>query len=206
MGLVEVGDRLLRPDAVILIDGRSGAGKSTFADRLVAAWPSGPRPVLVRMDDIYPGWGGLESASEHVWRELLAPRAAGLPARWRRHDWSLDRPAEWTAVPPDAPLVIEGCGTLSRVNATVADLGIWLEAAPGVRKRRALARDAGAFDGHWDMWSAQMESFVEREAPVASADVVLRNDDGEATGWLGEAPGRRAPGETVRDHGGRQPS
>ena len=46
--------------AVILIDGPSGAGKSTLADRLIAAWPTDAAPQLVRLDDVYPGWGGLD--------------------------------------------------------------------------------------------------------------------------------------------------
>lgn len=182
--LQTVADRLRRRDAVVLIDGRSGAGKSTFADRLVASWPGPTRPVLVRMDDVYPGWGGLDAASEHVQRELLAPRSTGGSGRWRRHDWVTGRPAEWNDVPADRPLVLEGCGSLSRAGAAVADVRIWLDADEATRKRRALARDAGAFDDHWDMWTDQMEAFVARERPLALADVVLRSDGGTAHGWL----------------------
>lgn len=192
------GDALTRPDAVVVIDGRSGAGKSTFADRLVAAWPSRTEPVLVRMDDIYPGWNGLDAASEHIRRMLLEPRAAGRPAGWRRHDWDRDAPAEWHAVPGDRPLVIEGCGSLSRRNAEHADLRIWLEADGTIRKVRALARDAGAFDDHWDMWTDQMELFVEREDPVDSADLVLRNDDGEAFQALAASSMLRPPADVSR--------
>lgn len=188
---IDVPDVLRQSDAVVLIDGRSGAGKSTFADRLVASWPGAVRPVLVRMDDIYPGWSGLDDASSHVGECLIAPRATGQTARWRRHDWVHDRPAEWHVVPAGVPLVIEGCGTLSRTNASLADLRIWLEASPDLRKRRALTRDAGAFDAHWEMWTAQMESFVRREDPVSSANVVIDNDDGHAVEWIGIAGGGR---------------
>jgi hypothetical protein len=182
--LPAVARRLGRRNAVVLVDGRSGAGKSTFADRLVASWPGPSQPVLVRMDDIYPGWGGLDAGSEHVRRELLAPRSAGGDGRWRRHDWVTGRPAEWNDVPADRPLVVEGCGSLSRANAAVADLRIWLDADETTRKQRALARDAGAFDDHWDMWTEQMEAFVAREMPVALADVVLRSDGGGPQSWL----------------------
>ncbi|PSL39739.1 hypothetical protein CLV49_3388 [Labedella gwakjiensis] len=192
----DVRSELRRSDGIVLIDGRSGAGKSTFADLLVSRWPGEVPPVLVRMDDIYPGWSGLDDASEQVWSELLAPRAVGMPGRWRRHDWVLGRSAEWHDVPADRPLVIEGCGTLSRTNASAASLRIWLEAGPVVRKRRALTRDAGAFDGHWDMWTDQMESFIGREDPIASADLVLGNDGGEAADWLDDVLDR-STGTTV---------
>lgn len=175
---------LLRDDAVVLIDGPSGAGKSTFARSLVEDWPGRVRPELVRMDDIYPGWSGLDAASIHLVDSVLRPRAAERTARWQRHDWADDRGAEWHTVPADRPLVVEGCGSLSREAASLADLRIWLDAPAEVRKRRALARDAGAFDAHWDMWSAQVDAFIRREEPQRLADVVIRNEDGEARSWI----------------------
>lgn len=159
---------------VILLDGPSGAGKSSLADALVAAWPGATAPTLVRMDDIYPGWGGLAAAGEHVRAHLLEPRRRAEPARWQRHDWERDTPAEWHAVPPMAPLLVEGCGVLTRANRRLATLTVWLDADDTVRKSRALARDEGAFDAHWDDWQAQFDAFVAAEDPAGSADLVLR--------------------------------
>ncbi len=66
---------------VVLVDGRSGAGKSSLA-LLVAA--EVPGLGIIRLDDIYPGWDGLDAGSSHILEELLEPLSAGLPARWRR--------------------------------------------------------------------------------------------------------------------------
>ena len=49
--------------AVLLIDGRSGSGKTELARAVVAGVPEAQ---LVRLDDLYPGWGGLEEGSR-VW-------------------------------------------------------------------------------------------------------------------------------------------
>jgi uridine kinase len=176
-----------RAGAVVLIDGPSGAGKSTFATQLVAHWPGAERAVLVRMDDIYPGWSGLDAASAHVHEHLLRPRASGAAGRWRRHDWVADRGAEWHIVSPDVTLVVEGCGALSRDTAPLADLRFWIDAPVEVRKRRALERDDGAFDAHWDMWADQVADFERREDPRSLADVVIVNTDGEAAAWIAEA-------------------
>lgn len=169
------------PD-VVLIDGPSGAGKSRLADRLAANWPSSPLPTLVRMDDIYPGWDGLQAGSEHVNRYLLQPRSMGegsTAARWSRFDWTAPagEPEQWQEVDPARPLIVEGCGTLSRANASLATVRIWLDADDQVRKRRALDRDHGGFDAHWDRWQAQFERFVQRERPMERADLIL---DGSA--------------------------
>ena len=162
--------------AIVLIDGPSGAGKSTLADRLLSNWPVAEVPQLVRMDGIYPGWTGLEAANRSVVTELLAPRSAGLPSGWRRWDWVRGRPAEWNSVDPTRPLILEGCGTLNRAAAPFGDVRVWITADDVERKRRALARDGGGFDEHWDQWDADFCAYLARENPIVSADLVLDGD------------------------------
>ncbi|MGR6997007.1 hypothetical protein ACU686_00905 [Yinghuangia aomiensis] len=157
----------------MLIDGPSGAGKSSLADALIAAWPAAGTPRLVRMDDLYPGWDGLEAGSAAVGRDLLEPLRASGSGAWQRWDWGADRPAGRVTVAGDEPLIVEGCGSLSRRNAAVADLAVWLEADDALRKRRALARDGDTFAAEWDRWQAQFDRFVEREHPLALASLVL---------------------------------
>ena len=62
---------------VVLIDGRSGAGKTSLARLLVARWPLTGRVQLVALDSLYPGWDGLDPGVEH--RARADPR----PARQR---------------------------------------------------------------------------------------------------------------------------
>lgn len=156
----------------VLLDGPSGAGKSTLADALVDGWPGAV--TLVRMDNLYPGWGGLAAGGAHVHEHLLAPRHSGGEARWRRHDWESGSPAEWHRVPSNRSLIVEGCGVLTRSNAPLATLRIWLDADNLVRKHRALARDRGGFDAHWDEWDSQYGEFLTDERPSEHADVRLR--------------------------------
>src|SRR4051812_46180191 len=151
---------------VILIDGPSGAGKSSLADRLLAAWPAAGSPRLVRMDDLYPGWDGLDAGSEAVGRDLLEPLRVTGSGTWQRWDWVEHRPAGKYRVDGREPLVIEGCGSLSRRNAAVADLTVWLQADDTLRKRRALARDGAVFAAEWDRWQAEFDRFVAREHPL----------------------------------------
>lgn len=152
---------------VVLVDGRSGAGKSTVADRLVAAWP---RAQLVRMDALTPGWDGLDAASAQV-VELLA----GDPPRWRAWDWSSDAPGAWHGVERDRPLVVEGVGTLTAAARAIATVGVWVELIDDAqRRRRALQRDGDAYRPHWARWAAQEDAYVARELPRDRADIVVR--------------------------------
>jgi uridine kinase len=161
---------------VVLVDGGSGSGKSTLARSLVARWTEtrpGETASLVRLDDMYPGWDGLEDAARRLTDDVLAPLAAGEPARWRRWDWEAGAPAEWHSVDPGAALVVEGSGALSRASRALADLGVWVELDAAERRRRAIARDGEVYEPHWDRWAAQEDRFVARENPDDVADVMI---------------------------------
>ncbi|QIS41871.1 ATP-binding protein [Clavibacter capsici] len=181
----------MRPDAgerrpaLVLVDGPSGSGKSTLADALVrdgdAAALLPPGAQLLRLDDVYPGWDGLEAASRHLEAVLPQMRPGGRP-RWRRWDWGADAPAEWHDLDPARPLVVEGCGSLTRVTARLATHRIWVEADDRVRRARAIARDGESFAVEWERWDAQWRTQVAREDPRGLADVVVRTDAVAAAG------------------------
>jgi uridine kinase len=147
--------------AIILIDGRSGSGKTELGFAVADALGA----QLVRLDDLYPGWQGLEAGSELVRTDVLGRR------RWTRWDWASGALAEEHVVDPDRPLVIEGSGALSRANRAMATLGVWVELDAPTRKARALARDGEAYEPHWDEWAAQEQVFVDRERPDVLADI-----------------------------------
>lgn len=148
---------------IVLIDGGSGSGKTELATRLAPMLDA----ELVRLDDLYPGWDGLEAASRMVHTDVIGG------ARWRRWDWTTDAPAEWHDLDPARPLVVEGCGALSRRSRALATYGIWVELDEPTRKARALARDGAAYAPHWDRWAAQEREFFRRERPDLLADVIL---------------------------------
>lgn len=170
---------------LILIDGPSGAGKSRLADALLMRAPAGAgAPArLVRMDDLYPGWHGLDAGSAAVGRTLLRPLRAGATGGWRRWDWGAQRHTAWNVVGGHAPVVVEGCGSMAAANVRLADLTVWLDADEGLRKRRALARDGATFERHWDEWQRQFVRYAARERPRASAGLVLDVSGWSLDGW-----------------------
>ncbi|MCS6581232.1 nucleoside/nucleotide kinase family protein [Curtobacterium citreum] len=151
--------------AVVLIDGRSGTGKTTLGAQVAEQLGA----QLVHLDDLYPGWDGLRAAADAVVTDVL-----GAPSGYRRWDWVADAPADWVSVDPDLPIVVEGCGALSRPSASLASLRVWLEADDAVRWDRAIGRDGEVFAREWDRWAAQEQAFIAAEHPAGLADVVLR--------------------------------
>ncbi|WP_426319712.1 hypothetical protein [Microbacterium sp. E-13] len=158
---------------VLLIDGRSGAGKSSLARALVARWPLRGRVQLVALDSIYPGWDGLDAGVELARDLILTPHARGVVGVWQRWDWTLGEAAEAHAVDPSLPLIVEGAGLLTPGTARLADVSVWLESPAASRRERALTRDGESYRPHWDRWARQEQRHVLRDDPMRLANLVF---------------------------------
>ena len=164
---------LAAANPVVLIDGRSGAGKTTLARMLVERWPIAGRVQLVALDSIYPGWDGLDGGVERALDGILRPHGRGYLGSWKRWDWEREAEAESHAVDPALGVLIEGSGILTPAGAAIADVRIWLESAETGRKARALKRDGDTYRPHWDRWAAQEREHIARDDPRALATRVI---------------------------------
>ncbi len=147
---------------VLLIDGRSGAGKTVLARELARRTGA----TLVSLDDVYPGWDGLEAGADAVPGII---RDGG----WQRWDWAADAPGEHARIARDGSLIVEGCGAISRASRPLAHHAWWIDRDPAERRERALGRDGDSYAPHWERWAAQEETFARREGSPALADLIL---------------------------------
>ena len=153
---------------IILIDGRSGSGKTELASALAGRLGA----QLVRLDDVYPGWNGLDAGSAAVPRILST-------GRWQRWDWMTGAPAEWHQLDTAMPLIVEGVGAISRASVPLADHALWVELDDETRKVRALERD-DYYAPYWDRWAAQEERLIAREGSRGLADLIVDGNAVEA--------------------------
>ena len=158
---------------VVIVDGPSGSGKSTFATRLAEASGAG----LLRLEDLYPGWDGLDEGAQRLVADVLEPLARGEGATIRRWDWLAMREVEREPLSVEPLLVIEGVGAGSIAAGEFASLLIWLEADTAERHARAMRRDGAMYVDHWDRWAAQEQVTFAREGTRERADRVCRTDD-----------------------------
>ncbi|MBP1327360.1 hypothetical protein JOF28_002592 [Leucobacter exalbidus] len=161
---------------VLIIDGRSGSGKTVLAERAIArAQLAEQDPQLLHVEDLYPGWDGLDAGSRAL---------AGVLARrgYRRYDWIAGEFGEQIAIGPELPLIIEGCGALTAETLAAARTfagpatrvtTLWLECPAAERRARALARDGDTYAPHWRRWAAQEETLYARTRPWLLADRII---------------------------------
>jgi uridine kinase len=155
---------------LVCVDGPSGSGKTSFAARLAGAL--GGAPVL-HMDDVYPGWDGLDAVVPLLRDLVVAPLAAQRPARYRRWDWDRDTYAEEHDLGTPPVLVVEGVGAGSRPVTGRSVLLVWLEAPLDERFRRGIARDGETYRPHWERWARQEVAHFATEGTRARADLLL---------------------------------
>lgn len=154
---------------LVCVDGPAGSGKTTLAAQIATL--AGDATV-VHMDDLYPGWDGLEAVAEPV-LGLLAPLAEDRPGRYRRWDWLAGRRAEEHVVEPAPLLVLEGVASGNLAWARWSTALVWVETAAETRLARGLARDGEEVRPRWVRWMNEEQVVFARERTRERADLVV---------------------------------
>jgi uridine kinase len=161
---------------IVIIDGRAGSGKSTFAEslqqQLFRDGESAPR--VIHMDNIFEGWEGLSLGSDYLVRFILQPLARRETASWQDWSWVKNQRSSWREFSGGTPLIVEGCGSLSERSKEHADIAIWLEASEETRRERWIQRERHL--DKFDFWAAQELDFYAREKSQSLADLVIKTD------------------------------
>jgi uridine kinase len=161
---------------IILIDGRAGSGKSTFAEKLQQQLfrdgESAPR--VIHMDNIFEGWEGLSLGSDYMVRFILNPLARKETASWQDWSWVKNERSSWREFSGGTPLIVEGCGALTERSKEHAFLSLWLEAREETRRARWIERERHL--DKFDFWAAQELDFYAREKSKSLADLIIETD------------------------------
>jgi uridine kinase len=165
---------------LIAIDGHGGAGKSTLARALAAAWP---QALVIEMDDFYrplaereepPASHGADLDLERLVEQVLDPFHSGRAGRYQRYDWEEDRLTTWHDVPARAVILLEGVYSNSQRVRGFLDYSIWVDCPYDVRLRRGVERDGERMRGVWvEEWMPAEDRYVLAQRPDATADLLV---------------------------------
>ncbi|HET8987266.1 MAG TPA: hypothetical protein VFN43_02050 [Humibacillus sp.] len=187
----------LLPDGrgVLLVDGRSGSGKSTFAARAAELLGG----AVVHSDDLawhHDAFAWDDLALAHV----IEPWRRGEDVDYRPPGWvTHDRDGSVTVAADLGVLVVEGVGAGRTTLARHADVVVWVQSDHDEARERGLRRDVELgrtpqeAERFWDEWMAAEEPFLAEDRPWERADLVVNSC---AAAWSSDsttlAPGPRA--------------
>lgn len=163
---------------LIAVDGRSGAGKTTLAVELAALLREHHSVSLFHLEDVYPGWDGLDDGVGRYVERVLRLLRAGRAAHWNAWDWERgqDGPERTTAT---AEIVLlEGVGAAAAAARPYLDAVIWVDADAEVRRRTAIERDGDTYAPFWQRWADQEDAWLAGDDPRAVADVIVQGHRG----------------------------
>ena len=174
--------RSTRGAIIVAIDGAGGAGKSTLANGIQAAYGDSS---IVQVDDFYRPLSDEQRAALDPhrgyeryfdWRRMrdsaLAPLRAGTAARYRRYDWTTNRLAEWIKVAPCAIVMVEGVYSTRPELRRLIDVAIFVDTPRAERRHRMAARGQNPQD--WiDRWMAAEDWYLENIMPAQHADLIV---------------------------------
>ena len=168
-GMLGTGER-----ALVLVDGRSGAGKTTFAAG-VARLLDG---TLVHTDYISWHHDPIDWA-QLLLDEVISPWRRGEAVSFRPPGWVLKARPGAVEVPPGSLLVVEGVGAGRAELAPWAELVVWVQSDRVTARRRGIARDVeygrspGEAEAFWDEWMSAEEPFLAADRPWSRASLVV---------------------------------
>lgn len=163
---------------IIGIDGRSGSGKTVLSTVLAENLSEYYEVTVLRLEDLYRGWNGLQEGIELFSQEVLPKLAAGETATYQTWDWHSTDASDGAlgstvSTEPTEVILCEGVGVGVRANRELLDVLIWLRVPDEVRYDRAMGRDGASYIEQWDNWAAQERQMLDTDQIYDAADLVL---------------------------------
>ncbi|WP_235013063.1 uridine kinase family protein [Arthrobacter sp. SLBN-100] len=167
--LPAAGQRPNRP-WIVAVDGRSGAGKTTLVDRLLALVPDSD---VVHTDDV--AWHLSFFDWAHELRDgVLEPLLQGDAVHYRPPGWvARERPGA-IALPAGRSVVwVEGSGSSRQALSDLIDASIWVQCDNLEARRRLLARDGQEEQELHREWEEEEIPFLLKDRPWERAAVIV---------------------------------
>lgn len=156
---------------LIGIDGPSGSGKTTLASA-IAAQAQGQRVATVHVDDICPGWHGLEQVPQRL-ATIAAQLSTHGEATYPTWDWHANAPGTPAHIAGATLVIVEGTCALDPAWADHRSLSVWMNSPLAIRRERALRRDGDIYTPHWDAWARDEAAYY--TSTTMAPDLVIEN-------------------------------
>jgi len=172
---------------LVVIDGRSGAGKSTFTKKLREKAGG----VIVVGDDFYSGgsdeeWNKLtpkEKVDKCIdWKrlrvEVLEPLLSGKPTSWHPFNFKMGKGLsdEVLTAKPSNTILLDGAYSSRPELSDLIDLSILVKTEDDSRRAILIKREGVAFMNNWhSVWDVAEDYYFSQIRPEKSFDFIIQN-------------------------------
>lgn len=161
---IENGERRGKFGQIIAIDGAAGAGKTTLAGKLQAAF-SHLNVDVIHMDDLYDGWENAltPNLSKILEIGIAKPVFEGKSYEYRKYDWLSGKYADLKRYPHPELLILEGVGSGQKAVRKYLDQLIWIDIDAEAGLNRVLRRDGDYIETHMRVWQMRESDHFKQE-------------------------------------------
>ena len=166
--------------ALVGVDGRAGAGKSSLCAAIANLDPS---LAVVHTDEFYVPLELRRAPDDEYgrqidWRrgleDVVTPLFEGRPAHFQGFDWETQGPKDWRDVRPSGLVLLDGTYSTREELAPFLSLAVWLEVPRDLGLQRGIERDGPESEEWWmSDWVEDEDRYVLLEDPAQRADVVI---------------------------------
>jgi hypothetical protein len=162
----------LRPNRpwIVAVDGRSGAGKTSLVDRLLAQVPDSD---VVHTDDVAWHLSFFDWADE-LRNGVLEPLLRGEAVHYRPPGWvARERPGAIVLPAGRSVVWVEGSGSSRQALTDLIDASIWVQCDNLEARRRLRARDGQEEEELHREWEEQEIPFLLQDRPWERATAIV---------------------------------
>ena len=159
---------------LIMVDGRSGNGKTTFAHKLMTLFDA----ALIHTDDVSWHLHPTDWVQE-ILEGVIGPWQRGVDIAYKPPGWTKMGREGLIEAPAKPMLIIEGVGAGRAELATYADLVTWVQAGTKVAYSRGIARDVKQgrtqreAEEFWVEWMSVENPFLASDRPWTRARLIV---------------------------------
>lgn len=165
---------------LIAIEGFGGAGKTTFAERLMGILGNSH---VINIDDFIVkeklterSWDGGAFDLKRLEQQVLVPASRNEQVKYQSLIWDTNKLSPPKEVAPVDFLIIEGISSYHPSIAHYYDFKIWVDVPMETAMQRGHARDGSNENAaNWALWAQNDLDYRQKYHPEQTADYIFDN-------------------------------
>jgi len=173
----------IKPNPIILIDGKGGSGKTSFAVKLADVLNAN----MVSTDDVCWGADPIHWDGEML-SGIIQPWLEGKNVAYTPSGWIKENRIGFIEADSNKALIIEGSGACRKTLRKVATYSIWVDTEPKISRMRVIQRDlangenGGTLESvteFTDWWDSVVDPFLLNEESWKHTDIIVSGSESD---------------------------